>query len=352
MITKFTISRRHAGDTWDVSQLVNNVKWVTDLNFAAGTLTFNLLFDESFYPQDGDVVEFQWDEQKIFYGYIFKVSFKENKKLSITAYDKTRYLKNEDSLVWPISTISDRFDTVCKMAEISHKVVNGSSYKLPAEVADSKTYFDMLKSSIDKTQKATNQMYYIFANYDVVELRKAPYNELNIIVGDQSLLTGFSFEKSIEDAANSVRIIKKNQAESQQTSSTAVSTDTESSGDDPDNTSFSYTDSSASNVQDWGKLQTVENAKDKANDAQMKERADELLKEKNRETYTLSLTCLGDVSLIAGNSVNINISDLSKAGFWINNTAIMKATHNFGTAYTCDLEMKVNEPWLENSSST
>lgn len=350
MITKFTIGRRHSGDTWDVINLVSNIKWVTDLNFAAGTLTFDLLFDSLFYPQNGDVVEFQWNEKKVFYGYIFKSSFKQDKKFSITAYDKTRYLKNEDSLVWPISTISDRFDTVCKMAEITHKVINNSDYKLPAEVADSKTYFDMLKSSIDKTQRATNQMYYVFANYDVVELRKAPYNELNIIVGDQSLLTGFSFEKSIEDASNSVRIIKKNQAESQQTAST--STETESSGDDPAKTSFSYTDSSSINVRDWGKLQTVENAKDKANDAQMKERADELLKEKNRETYTLSLTCLGDTSLIAGNSVNIQIDDLSKAGFWINNTAIMKATHNFGNDYTCDLEMKVNEPWLENNSST
>lgn len=349
MITKFTIGRRHSGDTWDVINLVSNIKWVTDLNFAAGTLTFDLLFDSSFYPQNGDIVEFQWNEQKIFYGYIFKASFKEDKKFSITAYDKTRYLKNQDSLVWPISTISDRFDTVCKMAEITHKVVNNSDYKLPAEVADSKTYFDMLKSSIDKTQKATNQMYYIFANYDIVELRKAPYNELNIIVGDQSLLTGFSFEKSIEDASNSVRIIKKNQAESQQTSST--STNDESSSDDPAKTSFSYTDSNSINVRDWGKLQTVENAKDKANDAQMKERADELLKEKNRETYTLSLTCLGDTSLVAGNSVNIQIDDLSKAGFWINNTAIMKSTHNFGSDYTCDLEMKVNEPWLESSSS-
>lgn len=349
MITKFTIGRRHSGDTWDVSNLVSNIKWVTDLNFAAGTFTFDLLFDDEFYPQSGDVVEFQWDEKKIFYGYIFKTSFKNDKKFSITAYDKLRYLKNQDSLVWPISTISQRFDTVCKMAEISHKVVNGSDYKLPAEVADSKTYFDMLKSSIDKTQKATNQMYYVFANYDVVELRKAPYNSLNIIVGDQSLLTGFSFEKSIDEAANSVRIVKKNQAESQQTSST--STDEESSGDDPNKTSFNYTDSSNINVRDWGKLQIVENAKDKANDAQMKQRADELLKEKNRETYTLSLTCLGDTSLIAGNAVNIQISDLSKAGFWINNTAIMKATHNFSSDYTCDLEMKVNEPWLESNSS-
>lgn len=349
MITKFAIGRRNSGDTWNVADLVNNVKWVTDLNFAAGTFTFDLLFDGSFYPQSGDVVEFQWDEQKIFFGYIFKSTFKD-KKFSITAYDKMRYLKNQDSLVWPISTISQRFETACKMAEISHKVINGSDYKLPAEVADSKTYFDMLKSGIEATQKATNQMYYLFANYDVVELRKAPYNDLNIIIGDKSLLTGYSFEKSIDDAANSVRIVKKNSSESQQTTSTST-TDTESTGDDPKTTSFSYTDVKAHDVQDWGKLQIVENAKDKANDAQMQERAKALLKEKNREVYTLSLDCLGDTSLIAGNSVNIQIDELSKAGFWISNTAITKATHNFGPNYNCSLEMKVNEPWLENDSS-
>ncbi|APX72719.1 late control protein D [Companilactobacillus allii] len=349
MITKFTIGRRNSGDTWDVSSLASNIKWVTDLNFAAGTFTFDLLFDGSFYPQSGDVVEFQWDEQKIFFGYIFKTTFKD-KKFSITAYDKMRYLKNEDSFVWPVSTISDRFDTVCKMAEINHKVINVSDYKLAAEVADSKTYFDMLKSGIDSTQKATNQMYYVFANYDVVELRKAPYNNLDIIIGDQSLLTDFSFEKSIDDAANSVRIIKKNSSESQQTTSTATA-DSESAGDDPKTTSFAYTDVKAHDILDWGKLQIVENAKDKANNAQMKQRADELLKEKNRETYTLSLDCLGNTSLIAGNSVNLQISELSKAGFYVGNTAIIKATHNFGSDYNCNLEMKVNEPWLENSSS-
>lgn len=354
MITKFTVGNRDGSSAWDVSELTNNVKWVTDLNFAAGTLTFDVIkTDELFYPKSGDLVEFEWDGFKVFYGYVFKVGYSQDKKFSITAYDKLRYFKNQDSLVWPVSTVSQRFETVAKMAEVSYKVVNSSDYKLPAEVADGKTYFDMLKTAIDATQKATQQMFYLFANYDTVELRKAPYNQLELIVGDQSLMTGFSFDKSIEDAANIVRIIRKDQEESQSVASTSTDeASAEKTSEDPEKTSFSYTDSKGSNVGQWGKLQTTENAKDKANDAQMKQRADELLVEKNRETYSLRLNAIGDLSLVAGNSVHLQISDLHDVGFVIESAAILKATHNFGPNYNCELEMKVNEPWLENSSSS
>lgn len=352
MITKFTIQSRGSSTIWDINKLINNVKWETDLNFAAGSLTFDVINnpDDGFFPKNGDIVEFQWDEKKIFYGYIFKISGPKDHKLSVTAYDKLRYFKNQDSLVFPISTISQRFETVAKMAEVDFKVINDSDYKIAAEVEDGKSYFDMLKSSIDTTQKSTKQMFYLFANYDVVELRKAPFNDVGIVIGDNSLMTSFDFDRSIDDASNVVRIIKKNTAESQQTAST--STDTESSGDDPNTTSFTYTDSTGSTVAQWGKLQTTENAKDKANDAQMKQRADELLAEKNREKFTLKLDVLGNTDLIPGNSVNLKIDELTKSGFEINNAAILKATHDFSSDYKCSLEMKVNEPWLENSSSS
>ena len=353
MITLFRITSKTDQTVWDIKASANNIKWETDLNFAAGTLSFDLMNDINdghFKPNFGDIVEFQWDDQKIFYGYIFKLSYSETQKFSVTAYDKLRYFKNQDSIVWPISTISQRFETVAKMAEVAYKIVNGSDYKLNAEVADAKTYFDMLKSAIDSTQKATNQMYYLFANYDVVELRKAPFQELNLIIGDQSLLTGFSYDGSIDEAANVVRIVKKDQEQSQNVSATADTSETTQT-EDPSKTSFSYTDASGDTVSRWGKLQVVENAKDKANDAQMKQRADELLKDKNRPTYSLKLTAIGDVSLIPGNSINIKMADLDMIGFAIQNAAFLKSNHNFSSDYTVDLEMKVNEPWLENNSS-
>ncbi|RHW49725.1 late control protein D [Bombilactobacillus bombi] len=346
-ITKFEIHSRDGTTGWDISRCSNNIKWTTDLNFTAGTFTFDVINNANdFYPQNGQVVEFAWNDQQVFYGYIFKVSYMQDKKFSITAYDKMRYLKNQDSLVWPISNISERFDTVCKRAEITHNVVNSSDYKLPAEVADSKSYFDMLKSAIDKTQKATQQMFYVYANYDTVELRKAPFQQLDIIIGDQSLLTGFSFEKNIDNASNVVRIVKEDKQSSQQVSATA----SENSGGDPNNTSFSYVDSAGSSVSQWGKLQMIEKAKDKANEAQMKQRADELLQQKNREEYDLKLDTLGHLNLVAGNAINIKIQSLTDVGFKINNAAILKATHNFSIDYTCELEMKVNPQWLESNS--
>lgn len=347
-VTKFEIERRDGTESFDISGVTSNIKWTNDLNFSAGSLTFDMLMiDDGVTPKSGDVVKFAWNEKKLFYGYIFKVSFDQSQKYSITAYDKLRYFKNQDSLVWQISTISQRFEKIAKMAEVKYQVINDAKLKLPAEVADQKTYFDMLKSSIEATLKSSNQMYFVFARYDTVQLRKAPFYQLENVVGDDSLLTGYTFDKSIDDAANVVRIVKEDKKESQTTSSTATA---ETTGEDPKNTSFSYVDVSGSTVKSWGKLQTVEKAKDKANEAQMKQRAKELLKQKNKETYTLKLTTLGNVDFTAGNAIFLKISDLDKAGFKIENAAILKATHNFGTDYTCDLEMKVNAEWLESSS--
>lgn len=350
MITSFTVTHTLDKTEWDVSTVVNNIKLSLDLDFSAGTLTFDLIDGlGGFSPQSGDIVQLSWDEVKTFYGRIFKVSYNQDKKYSITAYDNSRYLKNQDSIVWPVSTISQRFTQMAKTAEVPYKVVNDSTYKVPAEVCDGKSYFDMLKSAIDATEKATDQMYYIGCAYDTLELRKAPYNELELVIGDKQFLTAYSFDRSIDDAANVVRIVKKNQEESQNTSATA-SEDTSQSGDDPDATSFSYSDATGNTINQWGKLQVVETAKDKANDAQMAERAKELLNEKNRETYTLKLTAIGNLDLIPGNSVAIKIEDLTNAGFEIKRAAILKATHNFNSDYTTEIEMKVNPKWLESTS--
>lgn len=337
-VTAMTVQHRGEGAiVWDIRDLLVNdsITWTTDLNYSAGSLEFDIVeVDEGFTPRNGDIVKFYWDGIKVFYGYIFDFKY-EPEKFTVTAYDKLRYLKSQDSLVWPVSTLSQRFSQVCNMAEISRRIVTASSHKLAAEVCDSKSYFDMLKTSIENTEKATGNLYFVTANYDVVELRQAPYKALTIIVGDKSLMTNFQYERSIDDAATVVRIVREDEDKGQKSTATAT-------GKSAKDTHYTtVTAGSSHNIDNWGRLQYVENAKDKSNKAQMMEQAKALLKSKNKQAYTLTLTALGDIELVAGNAAYVKIQSLKDIGLGTRSLLITKATHHFGTKYTCEIEMKV-----------
>lgn len=330
------------GTTYDLRNIVTNIKWKTDLNFSAGELTFDLIEKPRYLvPYTGDIISFRWDKKKIFYGYVWKYEAKADGKVSVTCYDKMRYLKNQDSIVWQTGTIADRFTNCCKRAGIKYKVVDKPKHKVAAEVCDGKTYFDMIKSAITKTYEATGHMYYLYANYDVVELRRAPAKKLSIEVAPKSGMTDYTYSVDIDDTANVVKVIQKDEKKSQTTTATA--------GDDPKNTSFTSASAKGKSIAQWGKLQITENKKDKANYAQMLAQAKAVLKEKNAANKELKIECIGDTSLTAGNAVTVKVTDIKRT---FKNCPILKATHTFGNDYTCELEMKAGEKWLENNSTT
>ncbi|MDF7683640.1 late control protein D [Lactobacillus sp. ESL0679] len=341
MITFFQIWSRDKKKGYDVKNIVANLKWVTDLNFSAGQLNFDLVYQgKTYLPALGSIVKFYWDHHKVFYGYVFNAKLKHDKTVSVVAYDKTRYLKNQDSIVWKTGTIADRFTNVCKRAGINHKVINKPKHKVAAEVCDGKSYFDMLKSAISKTLRATGHMYFIYANYSRVELCRAPRKKLKLILDPDSGMTSFTFSKDIDNTANVVKIIQKNVKKSKSKTATA-------SGDDPSKTSFKAVTKKMPSVKRWGKLQITQNKKSKANHAQMVKQAKNVLKQKDLANKTLTVDCIGNLDLVAGNSVEVKIVGYKT----IKNCGILKATHNFSTDYNCSLEMKVMASWLVNDST-
>lgn len=332
---------------WDLREILKtDIKWTTDIDFSAGQLTFGLVeVDEGYTPKNGDMIWFNWDHDHVFKGRVFKVDYDESETFSVTAYDSLRYFKNQDSLIWPVSTISQRFTKLAKLAGVKHKAVDKSTHKLVAEVADSKSYFDMLKASFKATRLATGHRYFLHDNYGTAELRQAPYKKLKYYIGDQSLLTGFSFTKSIDEAANVVRVVRTDKKKKQKTSSTAKAkkqTAAQKKAAEVANTKLKTVTVAGSSVERWGRLQIVEKAKDKANAAQMKKKAADILKSKNKQTYTLKLTTLATLSMVPGNQVMVKVKSLKDIGLGSKYLLITKATHTFGrTSHTAELEMKV-----------
>ncbi|GAA3626325.1 hypothetical protein GCM10022297_01060 [Lactobacillus hamsteri] len=334
------------GTGYDLKNNVKNIVWTTDMNLSAGELTFDLIepLDQLVIPYTGDIITFRWNKEKVFYGYVFKYEFTGDRTISVTCYDKLRYLKNEDSIVFKTNTVADRFNEVCKRAGLSHSVKNAPTHKVAAEICDGKTYFDMLKTAINKTYQSTDHMYFVAANYDKVELRRAPYKKLKIVVDTRTVVTDFTYSVDIENTANVVKVVQKDKKKSQTSSATAKGN---SDKETPSNTSFSSTSAQGKSVEQWGKLQIVKPKKSKATQAQMMAQAKSVLKQKNVANKKLSITTKGDLSLVAGNAVTVYLKDMKKK---LSDCPILKATHEFGTDYMVKLEMKVGKQWQESKS--
>lgn len=321
MITKFIIKRRSGSEAWDVRKLVTSVKWTNDMNFSAGQLNFDMVeVNDAFAPRNGDVVFFEWDNKKIFKGYIFKNELKHGNIYSITAYDALRYFKNNDSIVFPVSTVGQRFNTICKYLKINHKIIKAPKYKLKAELNDNKTYFSMLQNSIKSTYRHTGERYFVKDNYGIVELRKYPHKKLNTIIGDYSLVSDYTLSRSIDRTANVVKVVKSSTTKGKKKTATEKST-----GD---------------SIKKWGKLTYVTQSAKKMNSAQMKRLAQNTLKRLNRQKTQLKITAIGNVDFQAGNSVVVAIKELADVGIKPKRYLIRKSVHNFGAAYSVELEME------------
>lgn len=327
VVSLFTIKTKGAKSYWDVRKLASNVKWTTDVDYSAGQLTFDLVeTNEGFTPKNGDEVRFWWNDAKTFYGRIFDVKYTSDEKFSVTAYDNLRYLKNEDTLVFPSSTLTQRFNQVCQLAKIPHKAKVVTKHKLSPVLNDDKSYFDMLKSSIKEARKANGNHYFVADHYGTVELRKAPYYRTKIILGDKSSAESFTFEKSIDNAYNAIKVVKTSKKEKAKVTATKIV----------------QANKQGNTLQRWGKLQKIEKVtKDKTNLAQMKVRASNLLKLYNRQTYKLSINCTGNQALRAGNSAYVKLASLKEIGLGTKQLVITKSTITFDPNYTADLEIKV-----------
>ena len=339
-VTNFTLVRRSnlyrkssknpAGTSYELKDLVYNIKWTTTMDLSAGELTFDLVqpYDQAnIIPYTGDIIKFSWDKQKVFYGYVWTYTLKKDRVVSVSCYDSMRYLKNEDTLIFKANNAGQRFKTICSKAGIKGAAIKSPTTKLKATIYEGKTYFDMLHDSFNKTLKKSSHKYFLTTNYDTVELRRVPHKKLNFYIGDSSGLIDATYSVDIENTYNTIRVIKSDSKKHKITAATTVS------GKSP---------------AQWGKLQKVVTPKDKANAAQMKEKAQNELKENNLANKTLSVKCIGDLSLIVGNAVTVKLGDYNKT---LSYAPITKAVHNFGSDYTCDLELKVGKTWSKTQDS-
>lgn len=313
-----------SGIAYDISEVVTPVKWETSLINQPGKLTFSYLEDEKISISEGSPLFLKIDGKGVFFGYVFKRGKKKNKTVPVTAYDQMRYLKNKDTYVLSGLTASQIFTKICKDFSLDGVVKEASSYVNSPRVNDNKTLFEIMQHAINETLINTGNWYMIKDNFGKLEFVSINSLKTDVFIGDESLLIDFDFESSIDnDTYNRIKLIKENK----ETKKREI---------------YIVKDSGA--IKQWGLLQYFEKMDEKANPAQIKARADMLLKLKNRVTKKLKLDCLGDLKIAAGSGIVVGISDLVKEGIAVNQYfMVTTCTHTFkNDLHTMQLEVQVS----------
>lgn len=308
------------GKVFDISNIAEQVEVRSSITGEAGQLSCILQKDPNNILQiaNGSIISFIVDGVGMFFGYVFKIGTDADANYKITCYDQMRYLKNNDVYTTGNMTASDIFAKVCQDYGLNYKIKIPTYYKPSAYIHDKKTLYQIIERGIRLANINDKAQYYIKDEFGTLTWTEISYEKTNIQLGEGSMVTGFKYEKSIdEDTYNQIKLYRDNE-------------------DTGKRDVWIVKDSN--NIKKWGLLQYVEKAKDESNAAQIKQAAENYLKIKNREVEKLKLEAEGIKELTAGKGIKFV---LPREGIdkWM---WIRSATHTFTkTIHTMSLEVEI-----------
>lgn len=305
--------------------MCTDISFKDTFNDGASTLEFSDLYDGELMLQNGDVVRLTNTSETdgIFFGKIFKVSMDESRKVEVKAYDQLRYGKAKDIIT--IKAGEDNIVTLTQMMCSSLNLKAGThaavSYNSPSDkVKYQDTWLDIIYDMISDTLTNTGEWYRLADIYGEVKIDALRDLQLPIVIGDNSLATGYSWEKSIDDEFyNIVKIswMDENTGKAQ-----------------------TYQEFDQESVNKYGNLLYYEHSDNKngSDIAKLQDKVKKLLQLYNYEKESIKLKCIGDHSVRAGCSIYGSVADIALDRRII----VSSVTHSYLPTHTMELEVIAN----------
>lgn len=309
------------GEIYDVSELIIKAELSYSMHGQAGRLDVELLQDELVNYAEGSQVSLKANEDNLFYGYLFTKGIKENENVTITCYDQLRYLRNKDTYVLKEMTSGQVVEKLCKDFNLKYKVIDDASRKISPRIHDNKTLYEIIDYGLTEILVNDGQWLIIRDNNGTIEQVDVETLKSDIIIGDESLLTAYDYESSIDkDTFNQVKLVRENE----ETEKREV-----------------YIVKDSSTINKWGVLQYFEHVDERVEEDWIEERCEAILRLKNKPSKRLRIKAIGHLEVREGVGVVISIEALKTAdnvqeGHYI----VESVKHRFeDELYTMDLEV-------------
>jgi hypothetical protein len=303
---------------YDISELVTKVSWNDRLNDGCSKLEFSYK-DNGLKIENGSNIQFIRNGIKIFNGFVFKYGWGKDKVVNVTAYDQLRYCKVKDSIVIMNDTVTTLVNRMCNYFLFKKGSITGTKYTLKTMVINNQTWLDIIYTAISDTLTNTGKWYCLRDEFGHIALRDLGDLKLNLILGDGSSCYEYDYQKSIDDNFyNHIKIYSE--GDSVKSSQMIGLEDTNS-------------------VKKFGRLQYFE-VMNNANAAQVKAKADILLRFYNHEAESFTLNCIGDTSIRAGSSFYGMLEDVLGKNKLVN-LFVKSVTHDFLPIHTMKIEVLI-----------
>ena len=286
------------GETHDVATLCTGATWTTKRSGSPASLELTLLVHDDVAWNHGGIVALKEDNAGIFYGYVIKISQNEEDEVTVTAYDQTWYLKkNKETYVFAGKRADEILTQIAADFGLQCGALANTGYAIPSMVEDGQTLFDIVLKALDYTLVNTGKMFVLWDDFGALRLADVTESIQDLIIGDNSLATGFTQESEIDsETYNVIKLVRDNK----ETGKRDV-----------------YLFQDSGNMALWGTLQNYEAVDEEMNEAQIKERGGMMLELYNRPKRTFEVKALLDLSVRAGQALTIEIAKIGVSSFFI-----------------------------------
>ena len=278
---------------YDVTQLVEQVKWKGRKGSSSRTLAVTLIDDDgSKHARSGIDVEqghqciFSYDGVELFRGIIMSQTQSNQKKLQFTAYDNGIYLaNNKDTFCYENKTASDVFRDCCTRFGLPMGEVASCSYKIPELTKSKTTAFDAIADALSLDFDATGIRHYVASSKGKLSLLTRRENILQWVIEVGQNITSYSYSRSIEDIKTRVKMVSKE--------GTTVAEK-----------------SNAELEKKIGIFQEIDQPDESLTTAQVNDLIESIMEEKGTPERTLTVEAMGIAEVISGIGVYIIIPEL------------------------------------------
>ncbi len=300
-----------SGNEIYIPAVEDGIEWSTERWGVPGRLTFKVLADDILNFSEGSAVQLRVDGAKVFFGFVFTQKRDKENRISVTAYDQLRYLKNKDTYVYENQTASELIKMIAADFALNAGEIADTGYVIADRSEMDTSLFDIIQNALDITLVNTRQMYVLYDDFgsltvkNIADMYVKNENGTYLMI-DEGTGENFEYTSSIDNSTyNKIKLYKED-AESGKRQIYGIIQD-------------------SANINKWGVLQYCDTVSEGENG---EAKAEALLSLYDKKTRNLRIpNAFGDVRVRAGSMlvVNLDLGDKKVENFML----VEKVKHTF-----------------------